>query len=470
MRPAVLGCAGILLGALDFGFMTLAGPAIDRDLHLGGAYPWLFSAGSFGYGAVLMPAGRLVERSGPYAVLRAGLSLYVGGLATAVIAREPAVVLVGRALVGIGGGALTPAALALLAGVPVRRGLAFASSGGAVAAGFVSGVLLGSIVVEAVGWRWALLALCPPILALAPLTRGVGESAAPATPSACEPAGALAIGGAAILVAAGLSVADRASAACACALGAAAAIVRAALRRAGGWLPAGAPARRLAAVCVAGATTTASGVGAAALLGRALPQVGGLSAAQAGLALAAFGLAIPLAVPAARALAGALGPAASCGIGLAGQAVALAALAALPLTVPAAVVVAIAAFGAGHVVANAGAAQAAMELARRAGPTAGLLATAQYAGAGIGALVILAIAGGDAPTAAGIRTALLVAAGIAVVGAHAVLFPRRLFFTHGRERKAGGTEPHLFEAPGHDPGRGVPAGRVRGGRSRPRGG
>jgi hypothetical protein len=230
-----------------------------------------------------------------------------------------------------------------------------------------------------------------------------------------------------------LSVADRAPAVCAGALVAAVALagagVRRAARPAGGWLPVGAPRGALAGVIAAGAATTASGVGGAALLGRALPGAGELSPAGTGLVLATFGLAVPIAVPAARAISAAVGPAPCCGIGLTTQAAALGGLAAIPLGAPGPVVAAVALFGAGHVVANAGAAQAAMDAAAdRPGPLAGLLATAQYAGAGVGAFVVLTAAGGDAPTAAGTREGLVLAAAVALAGAPATLvrLPRRL--------------------------------------------
>jgi MFS transporter, DHA2 family, multidrug resistance protein len=418
MRAGLLGCAGILLGALDFGFMTLAGPAVDRDLDLGGAYRWLFSASSFGYGATLMIASRGVDRSGPVVVFRAGLVLYACGLTMAAAAPDASVLLAGRALLGVGGGALVPAALALLAGAADRR-FAFASSGGAVASGFVCGVLLGALGAES-GWRAPLLALALAVLALVPLTRGARRptSAALVVP---PPTGVVAIASSAVLAAAALSLAGRSPAACAATLAAAAVVAGAGLRRARGWLPAGARGRTLTASCLAGAATTASGVGAAALLGRALPQAAELSPAATGLVLATFGLAVPPAVVAARVIGDALGPAWCSGAGLAAQGIAIAGLAATPLAAYGAVALGIAAFGAGHVIANAGAAEAAMDAADRPGPVAGLLATAQYAGAGIGAFAVLGSAGGEAPTPAGARGALLLAAAIAVTGAISTL-------------------------------------------------
>jgi hypothetical protein len=286
----------------------------------------------------------------------------------------------------------------------------------------VAGVLLGALAVPQLGWRWALLAACLPVLVLVPLARG----RAPTGVRRPRPAGVLAVAASALIAAAGLSVAGAAPALCAGAMLAAAALAGGGLRRAarpvGGWLP---RQPGLAAVCAAGAATTASGVGGAALLGRALPDAGELSPAATGLLLATFGLAVPLAVPAARAISGALGASACCGVGLTTQGAALAALAAIPLAAHGLLAVAIMVFGAGHVVANAGAAQAAMASAvGHPGPLGGLLATAQYVGAGVGALVVLAAAGGESLTPDGVRTGLLLAAAVALAGALVTLAGR----------------------------------------------
>jgi MFS transporter, DHA2 family, multidrug resistance protein len=417
LPPAAVGCTGILLGALDFGFMTLAGPAIDRELGLGAAYPWLFSASSFGYGATLVPAGWAVERIGASAVVRAGSALYVCALVLTALAPSVSVLLAGRTLLGIGGGVIAPAALALLAGVDAKAGSApaFAGAGGAVATGFVGGVLLASLAIEADGWRAVLIGLAAAVLALRLLSRPASVTRR----RAAQPAGMLAIGAGVPVVAAAIGFADDVPVASAASVALVGVAITWALRREpGAGRAALAPDARLAAVCAAGAATTASGVGGIALLGRALPGAGGLSAPATGLLLAAFGLAVPLAVVAARWLSGAVGAGSCCGAGLAGQAVALCALGLIPLAAHAAVAAIVALFGAGHVLANAGATEAAMRgAARNAGPRAALLAVAQYLGAGAGAVAVLTAAGSADPAAGGVRAGLLLAAAIAVSGA-----------------------------------------------------
>jgi hypothetical protein len=121
--------------------------------------------------------------------------------------------------------------------------------------------------------------------------------------------------------------------------------------------------------------------------------------------LAAFGLA---ALPAAR-LAACFG--ARCGsAGLAVQALGVTGMAISAHAFALAAVVAV--FGAGHVLANAGVAERAAALAgEHVAPVAGLLVSAQYAGSGIGALLITGIDARHGPA-----TAELVAAAIASAG------------------------------------------------------
>jgi hypothetical protein len=97
----------------------------------------------------------------------------------------------------------------------------------------------------------------------------------------------------------------------------------------------------------------------------------------------------------------------------------------------------VALFGAGHVLANAGAAQLAMDAAgSAAGPVAALLATAQYLGGAFGALVVFAAAGAGTGEPAAVDRGLLVAAAIAVAGAAASALARQ------RARGRGGAGVH----------------------------
>ena len=359
-------CVPAFLAAFDFGFMVLAGPRVGADLAAGAAYPWLFSAASFAYGAAVMPAATRLE---PARALPLGLALAATGSAVVAFAGVLPVALAGRAAFGLGGGIAAPAALTLLA----ARGTGFSALGAAVALGFSAGAAVAAVT----PWRVAMAAT-----AIATASAAAGARKQPEAATQHE-------SGATLIAATTLAIAG-ALAAHSPVLGLVAAGLAAAAARG--------LERRVIAVLLAAAATTASGVGATVVLGRSLtgdPAV-----------LAAFGLA---ALPAAR-LAGVLGPRCA-SAGLAVQALGLIGVAAAAHTL--ALAVAVVVFGAGHVLANAG-------VAERAAARAGLLVTAQYAGAGAGALLI---AGIDARH--GAASAELVAAAIACAGAIVAAHQRR---------------------------------------------
>jgi MFS family permease len=384
-RATAAGCAPALLGALDFGFLVVAGPAIAVELDLGSAYAWLFSAGSLAYGAVVMPAEKLLGRVSASRLLAAGLALAAAGIALVAAAGDVASVLAGRVMFGAGTGAAAAPALVLLAG---EDDASFARMGGAIALGFSTGILLGTLD----RWRAALVAVAAIVVALAAATATVsGER--PLSPG--RAAGALRLGAATAAAGASFALAGADARAGAMALAVAAVLAASAWHAVRPRVPGGA----VLVACAAGAATTMSGVSAMVLLGL---ELSGTPSRADDVVLALFGLGTLGAVGAARRLERRFGALGTAAIGLAAQALAIFTVA---LVTPA-----VALFGAAHVVANAGAAAAVM---RHAGATAaGLYATGQYVAAGAGPLLVLrsgasgmALAGAIALAGAGVVAA-----------------------------------------------------------------
>ena len=397
------GCAPALLGALDFGFLVVAGPALADELGLGSAYAWIFSAGSLAYGAVVMPAEALLGRVPANRLLLAGLALSTAGVLVVATAGSVVSALAGRVLFGAGTGVAAAPALVLLA----EEDAAFARMGGAIALGFSAGVLL-----AAPGdWR-ASLAM---IAALAATATGVAARVAAPALAARGAAGAHRLGAATAAAGAFLATVRGYP------LIAAAALVVVGALATTGWsavrtrLPN--PHGRLLVACAAGVATTMSGVGAMVQLGLELAKT---PSSTDELTLALFGLATLGAVGTARRLSLSRGPLGAATVGLAGQALAIIVLASgSTLLVPA-----IALFGAAHVLANAGAAGAVMEHAGEGAATAaGLYATAQYLAAGAGPLVVLSAGG---------RGGMMLAAAIALGGAVVAVSQRRAIHSVSR--------------------------------------
>jgi EmrB/QacA subfamily drug resistance transporter len=161
---AAVVCSGVVLVNLDLFIVNVAVPAMARTWS--GAdladLSWVLNGYAVVFAALLVPAGRLADRSGHRAAFLRGTALFT--LASALCAAAPGVAwLVAARLLQAGGAAmLVPASLGLLLTTtpPERRAAvvrAWAAIGGLAAA---LGPVLGGLLV-APGWRWVFLVNVP---------------------------------------------------------------------------------------------------------------------------------------------------------------------------------------------------------------------------------------------------------------------------------------------------------------------
>ncbi|MDI4650231.1 MFS transporter [Cohnella hashimotonis] len=148
---------GYFMVLMDTTALGVALPAIRADLDGGlSGLQWVVNAYTIVFAGLLMSMGALADRLGAKRVYGAGLGVFL--VASALCAASPSLgALVGfRALLGVGGAALLPASLALLAKSypqPAARaralGIWAATTGAAMAIGPVAGGLLA----DSWGWR-----------------------------------------------------------------------------------------------------------------------------------------------------------------------------------------------------------------------------------------------------------------------------------------------------------------------------
>ncbi|MGW2150991.1 MFS transporter [Nonomuraea bangladeshensis] len=145
-----------LIYALDLNIVFVALPQIGADLGFPGQTQQLVvSAYVVFAGGFLLFGGRAADLLGRRRIFVLALTLYAvsslaGGLAT-----TPAVIIVARAIQGIGGALLLPSTLALLNSLFAegpQRNRALAVWGGAGASGLTIGALLGGLLTEHFGW------------------------------------------------------------------------------------------------------------------------------------------------------------------------------------------------------------------------------------------------------------------------------------------------------------------------------
>jgi MFS family permease len=138
-------------------------PVVARDLGGLRLYGWVFSAFMLGSIVGIVAAGREADRRGPAFPFVAGLVLFGSGLAVAGLAPSMGVLVAGRALQGLGAGAVPAVAYVSIgrsfAG-PLRARMMAVLSTAWVAPG-LAGPAISAEVTHIFGWRWVFLGLLP---------------------------------------------------------------------------------------------------------------------------------------------------------------------------------------------------------------------------------------------------------------------------------------------------------------------
>ncbi|MCC6623546.1 MAG: MFS transporter [Deltaproteobacteria bacterium] len=159
-------CAAQFLVILDTSIVGIALPAIQADLGFDASgLQWIFNAYVVAFGGLLLLGGRLSDLFGPRKVFATGFGILTAASLLAGLAPSAEVLLVGRALQGIGAALIAPASLSLVMALfgsrPAELGRALGFWGAAAAAGGTAGVFLGGVVTEWLGWGWTFLVNVP---------------------------------------------------------------------------------------------------------------------------------------------------------------------------------------------------------------------------------------------------------------------------------------------------------------------
>jgi EmrB/QacA subfamily drug resistance transporter len=147
----------MLIVSLDQYIVVVALPEIGRDLgYSAQTLQSVISAYAVASAGFLLLGGRAADLLGRRRVFVSGLALYAGASLGGGFAAQPELLLVARAIQGLGGALVFPATLALVNTTFAEgqeRNRAVAVWGGAGAAGLVIGVLLGGVLTHAFGWE-----------------------------------------------------------------------------------------------------------------------------------------------------------------------------------------------------------------------------------------------------------------------------------------------------------------------------
>jgi EmrB/QacA subfamily drug resistance transporter len=164
---------GLVAGAqfvlqLDFSIVNVALPTIQNHLHFAAAnLQWLVTGYALTFGSLLLFGGRLGDLVGRRKLLMTGLVLFGLTSLGAGVAQTPLELIVARFAQGASAAMVAPMALAsvtdLYAEGPARN-RALGIYQGATAAGASTGIVLGGILTQYVGWR-SIFLVNPPVIA-----------------------------------------------------------------------------------------------------------------------------------------------------------------------------------------------------------------------------------------------------------------------------------------------------------------
>ncbi len=162
---------------LDVAIVNVALPAIKTDLHFSEeTLQWVITAYAIFFGGALLLGGRLADLLGRRRLFIAGVALFTFSSLLSGLAWSAGSLIVFRALQGLGGALLAPAALSILM-TTFREGrdrnVALGIWGAASGSGGAAGVLLGGVLTSYVHWSWIFFINVPvgaALIAVAPAT------------------------------------------------------------------------------------------------------------------------------------------------------------------------------------------------------------------------------------------------------------------------------------------------------------
>lgn len=179
----VVGISQLMI-VLDSSIMNIALPQAKRDLGISAAnQQWVITAYTLAFGSLLLLGGRIGDFVGRKKVLIFGLVGFAAASAIGGLATTQAQLFASRALQGVFGAVLAPAALAIISVTfhePKERAKAFGAIGAISAGGAAIGLIVGGTLTEFFSWRWCLGVNLPIAIVAALLaTKFVHESKAP---------------------------------------------------------------------------------------------------------------------------------------------------------------------------------------------------------------------------------------------------------------------------------------------------
>ncbi len=176
-------CMGTLMIVLDTPIVNVALPSIRADLGFSPtSLAWVVNAYMLTFGGFLLLGGRLGDLYGHRKLFISGIVLFTAASLCCGLAQTQEVLVIARAVQGLGGAVASAVALSLMMTLftePAERAKAMGVFGFVASGGGSIGVLLGGVLTDSLDWHWIFLvnlpigvAVCACSLRLLPAGRG----------------------------------------------------------------------------------------------------------------------------------------------------------------------------------------------------------------------------------------------------------------------------------------------------------
>jgi EmrB/QacA subfamily drug resistance transporter len=174
-RILALLSTAFFMTIMDSTVLFTALPSIEADFHTDAeAVQWTASAYLLAFSGLLLLGGRAADLLGRRQVFLTGIALRVLASSLCGLAPSLPILIAARALQGISAAIIAPAALSIVVTTFAEgpeRNRALAIWGGLGGVGATTGLLLGGVITNVLGWQWVFLINVPlgiAVLALAP--------------------------------------------------------------------------------------------------------------------------------------------------------------------------------------------------------------------------------------------------------------------------------------------------------------
>jgi MFS family permease len=198
-------CGAFFMVVLDASIVFVALPSIGADLGFSDqGLQWVLSAYALTFGGLLLLGGRAADLLGRRRLFMAGVVLFTAASLLCGLAWSEAALLAARVVQGVGAAIMTPTALSIISTTfpeGSERNKALGIWGALGGLGATAAWLIGGPLVDGPGWEWIFFINIPlglAALALSPLL--LRESRGALTRRSYDPAGALSITGALVLL------------------------------------------------------------------------------------------------------------------------------------------------------------------------------------------------------------------------------------------------------------------------------